>query len=74
MYKGVINAKQLWFYDRMALLLSVVGFDLLIRGKTIAIKLNIIDVALLVFYAYYFIRSVFTPYTPFYFNTKFKIL
>jgi O-antigen polymerase len=70
LHNGVITAKQIWFYGAMALLIAAFGIDLLFRKKNVSIGLNIIDIALLTFYIYFFIRSVYTPYTPLLDNTR----
>src|SRR5450759_2866575 len=71
LYNGLISAKQIWFYGAMSLLILVFSIDLLIRRKIISFSLNIIDIALLTFYTYFFIRAAFTPYTPLLENTRF---
>jgi len=71
LYNGLISAKQIWFYGAMALLILIFGIDLLFRWKNVPFSLNIIDIALLAFYTYFFIRAAFTPYTPLVYNTRF---
>jgi O-antigen polymerase len=71
LYKGVISAKQIWFYGVMGLLLGITGIFLLFPKKPLTFRLNIIDIALLAFYIYLLIRAAFTPYTPLLYNTKF---
>jgi O-antigen ligase len=71
LYNGVISAKQIWFLGAMALLILVFSLDVLFRKETIRITLNNIDIALLVFCIYLFIRALFTPYTPVLSNARF---
>lgn len=70
-YSGIISAKQFWFYGSIALLFLVFAFDQLFSRMKSFLKPNIIDIALLTFYTYFFIRTVFTPYTPILYNTRF---
>jgi O-antigen polymerase len=55
----------------MALLVLIFAFDQLFNRKKTFIKPNNIDIALLLFYIYIFIRATFTPYTPILYNTRF---
>jgi O-antigen polymerase len=71
LYNGIISAKQIWFNGSMALLVLIFAFDQLFNRKKIFIKPNNIDIALLLFYIYIFIRATFTPYTPILYNTRF---
>lgn len=50
---------------------SYLLFDQLFNRTKLVLKLNNIDIALLMFYIYIFIRSVLTPYTPILYNTRF---
>ncbi|MCX6252891.1 MAG: hypothetical protein NTV31_00200 [Bacteroidia bacterium] len=59
LYNGLISAKQIWFYGAMALLILAFGIYLLFCRNKVSFSLNIIDIALLVFYTYFFIRAVF---------------
>ena len=69
-YNGVITAKQIWFYCAMALLILIFGSGLINR-KSVLLELNSIDIALIVFYAYFLIRAVYTPFTPLLYNVRF---
>lgn len=71
LYNGLITTKQIWFIGAMAFLIMVFCLDLLLCKKNIPLCLNIIDISLLTFYTYFFIRTVFTPYTPVLYNTRF---
>lgn len=71
LYNGLISAKQIWFYGAMALLILIFGIDLVFRKNNFSFNLNIIDIALLTFYAYYLIRTVTTPYIPMMYNERF---
>ncbi|NJO88205.1 MAG: hypothetical protein HC831_03965 [Chloroflexia bacterium] len=83
-------AKEFWFFGVVALMLFYSAIQLLIKNEriknegnenkagikkeTLRIELNIIDILLLAFYSWCFIRAIFTPYTPFYHNHKLQIL
>ena len=71
LFAGVITAKQIWFYGAIALLMLAFSIDLLFYRKNDSLSFNVIDFALLTFYTYFFIRSVFTHYTPLLYNTRF---
>jgi O-antigen polymerase len=71
LYNGIISAKQIWFYGAVALLILAYGIDLLFLRKNVSFTLNIIDISLLTFYVYFFIRTVYTSYTPILYNIRF---
>jgi O-antigen polymerase len=71
LYNGVVSAKQIWFYGTIALLMLITGIDITFNIRLIAFNLNAIDIALLAFYAFYFIRATTTPYIPLTHNQKF---
>ena len=55
----------------MALLIMAVSIELLLHRKNNLLSFNIIDIALLAFYTYFFIRAITTPYTPMLQNQRF---
>ncbi len=83
-------AKEFWFFGVVALMLFYSAIQMLIKNEGIKnegnenntgikneklrIEFNIIDILLLAFYTWCFIRAIFTPYTPFYHNHKLQIL
>jgi len=71
LYNGLISAKQFWFYGSMALLMLAFGIYLLFNRKGLTFNLNIIDISLIMFYVYFFIRARLTPYTPLIYNAHF---
>jgi O-antigen polymerase len=71
MYNGVINAKQIWLYAIMALLMLVTGLNLLFSKPYEWFTFNRIDIALLLFYCYIFLRAASTQYMPLLQNTRF---
>lgn len=71
MYNALTSAKQIWFYEAMALLILVTGIDLLFRRKNVSLTINLVDISLLTFYTYFFIRTVYTSYTPILYNDRF---
>lgn len=73
-YNGVIMAKEFWFFGVVALMLLYTAVQLIIKKEKIRIEFNLIDILLLTFYTWCFIRAIFTPYTPFYHNHKLQIL
>jgi O-antigen polymerase len=64
LYNGVISAKQFWFYGAMALLMLITAIDMLFDRYPLTLQFSNIDLALLVFFAYYTIRAATTPYMP----------
>jgi len=71
LYNGVINAKQIWFYGAMAILLAGAGLQLMFPKRPLQIALNRVDLVLLLFYSYLTIRAATTPYMPMLHNTRF---
>ncbi len=71
---GIIVAKEFWFFAVVVAMLLYSGIRLLFVKHSIKIRLNITDILLLAFYAWCFIRAVFTPYTPFWHNHKLQVL
>lgn len=71
LYNGLVTAKQIWFYGAIALFLLVFSIDFLFWKRSVSIALNKADLALLIFYAYFFIRTATTPYMPMLHNQKF---
>ncbi|HEX3007326.1 MAG TPA: O-antigen ligase family protein, partial [Bacteroidales bacterium] len=73
-YNGVIMAKEFWFFGVVALMLLYSAIQMLIKKDKLRIEFNLVDILLLAFYTWCFIRAIFTPYTPFYYNHKLQIL
>ena len=71
LYNGTISAKQIWFYGSMGLLILGFALENLFTRKRLPSRLNSVDISLLVFYSYFFIRACYTPYTPILYNQKF---
>lgn len=70
LYNGVISAKQIWLYGAMAVLMLITAVDLLFCKQSFVLKINKIDLALLVFYTYYTIRAAASPYMPLLYNQR----
>lgn len=73
-YNGVNMAKEFWFFGVVALMLLYSAIMLLVKNEKLIIEFNIIDILLLAFYSWCFIRAIFTPYTPFWHNHKLQVL
>ncbi len=73
-YNGVIAAKEFWFFGVVAAMLLYSGIRLLFKRSSVKISLNLTDILLLAFYAWCFLRAIFTPYTPFWHNHKLQVL
>lgn len=73
-FNGVVMAKEFWFFGVVALMLFYWGMQLIVGYKKATIELNTIDLLLLAFYTWCFIRAIFTPYTPFWHNHKLQVL
>jgi O-antigen polymerase len=84
-YNDVIMAKEFWFFGVVALMLFYTAIQLIIKNEgnennegikneKLRINLNLIDILLIAFYTWCFIRAIFTPYTPFYYNHKLQVL
>jgi Lipid A core - O-antigen ligase and related enzymes len=71
LYLGVINAKKLWLYGVIGLVMLSIGIYWVLNTKPISFQLNLIDISLLAFYFYIFTRSAFTHFTPLLYNTQF---
>jgi nitrogen fixation-related uncharacterized protein len=78
LYNGINSAKQLWFCFAASLLLAVLSVKVVLASLSgnrhtglRAFKLNFTDLLLTVFYLYFFIRSLTTPYTPLMYNQEF---
>lgn len=71
LYNGIVSAKQIWFYFGVGLLIFFYGAENLFIKKNAELRLNWIDISLLVFYLYFFMRTCYTPYTPAIHNQKF---
>lgn len=73
-FNGVVMAKEFWFFGVVALMLFYTVIQLLIKKEKLKIAFNTVDILLLAFYIWCFIRAIFTPYTPFWHNHKLQIL
>ena len=71
LYNGVISAKQIWFYEAMALLMISYAIFLIFNYKLVSFNLNLIDIALFFFYIYYLIRATTTSYISLWHNQRF---
>ncbi|MCU0413392.1 MAG: O-antigen ligase family protein [Ignavibacteriaceae bacterium] len=70
LYNGLITAKQLWFYGSVSVLFIVTSIVILVKRIT-SLRINLVDLSVLFFYLYFFVRSLTTSYTPILHNQKF---
>lgn len=71
LYDGLVITKQIWFYSASAILFLVLAFDLFSNNRNLHLSVNILDLALLIYYLYFLIRTISTPYIPLLYNFKF---
>jgi O-antigen ligase len=74
LYSGTIIAKEIWFWGVVALILFYFAVKLVFTKKKLLIQLNLVDIFLLLFYVWCFIRACFDHFTPFYYNHKLQLL
>lgn len=65
LYNGLMTAKILYFYAITALLLLSIAFYLVFTKKSITITLSLLDILILIYLAYNFLRLLTTDYSSF---------
>lgn len=66
LFHGITSAKRLYFFFIMATIFLSTSFMLLFRKNTITISINYLDISILLFLTYSFIRLIFTKYVSLY--------
>ncbi|HEY9123373.1 MAG TPA: O-antigen ligase family protein, partial [Bacteroidales bacterium] len=74
LFNGITSAKQIWFYLALSLILFFIAIGFFIGYLRISLGFNLIDLALLLFCFYCFLRAVTTPNVPVINNLKFTNL
>ncbi|WP_168026817.1 O-antigen ligase family protein [Ignavibacterium album] len=65
LYNGLMIAKMFYFYAVTALLLLSIAFYLVFKKKSITITLSLLDILILIYLAYNFLRLLTTNYSSF---------
>lgn len=65
LYNGIMTAKMFYFYAVNALLLLSIAFYLVFTKKSIAITLSLLDILILLYLGYNFLRLLTTDYSSF---------
>jgi len=65
LYNGIMTAKMFYFYAVNALLLLSIAFYLVFKKKSIAITLSLLDILILLYLGYNFLRLLTTDYSSF---------
>lgn len=63
LYNGIITAKMFYFYAVTVLILFSVSIYLLIKKDSIRISFNVIDLLILIYLSYNFLRLLTTKYS-----------
>lgn len=63
LYNGILTAKMFYFYAVNTLLLLSIAFYLVFKKKSITITLSLLDILILIFLAYNFLRLLTTDYS-----------
>lgn len=65
LYNGILTAKMFYFYAVTALLLLSIAFYLVFKKKSIAITFSLLDILILIYLTYNFLRLLTTDYSTF---------
>lgn len=63
LYNGILTAKMFYFYAVNTLLLLSIAFYLVFKKKSITITLSLLDILILISFAYNFLRLLTTDYS-----------
>lgn len=65
LYNGILTAKMFYFYAINVLLLFSIAFYLVFKKKSVAITLSLLDILILLYLGYNFLRLLTTDYSSF---------